>query len=72
MAHKGTIVVNGIVLDALPNTMFTVKLEDDREILTVLAGKLRLHHITVMPGDRVQVEMTPYDDKKGRIIYRGR
>lgn len=61
---------NGVVLEALPNTQFRVKLEDDREILAHLAGKMRLHRIRVMPGDNVTVELTEYDDSKGRITYR--
>lgn len=63
---------NGVVIEALPNTTFKVKLEDGREILAHLAGKMRLHHITVMPGDVVKVSLTPYDPSKGRIVYRQR
>jgi len=54
----------------LPNAMFRVDLDDGRKVLTQLAGKMRLYHIKVIPGDRVRVEMTPYDDEKGRITYR--
>jgi len=64
--------VNGVVLEALPNTQFKVKLEDDREILAHLAGKMRLYRIRVMPGDSVKVQMTPYDENKGRIVFRSR
>jgi len=60
----------GQVIEALPSTFFKVRLDDGKEILAVLSGKMRLHRITILPGDRVSVEMTPYDDKKGRIVYR--
>lgn len=62
---------NGVVLEALPNTQFKVKLEDGREILAHLAGKMRLYHIRVMPGDKVTIELSPYD-QKGRITYRSK
>jgi translation initiation factor IF-1 len=61
---------NGVVIEALPNTQFKVELEDGREILAHLAGKMRLHRIRVMPGDKVTVELTEYDENKGRIKYR--
>jgi len=64
--------VNGVVLEALPNTQFRVELEDGREILAHLAGKMRLYHIRVMPGDNVKLEMSQYDDSKGRIVYRSK
>lgn len=60
----------GTVLEALPNAMFRVKLEDNRLVLCHLAGKMRIYHIRVIPGDKVKVEMTPYDDARGRIIFR--
>ncbi len=63
-------VVTGVVIEALPATTFKVKLEDGREILAYLSGKMRQHHIRIVPGDRVTVEMTPYDDKRGRISRR--
>jgi translation initiation factor IF-1 len=62
--------VEGTVVEALPNTMFRVELEPNRVILCTLAGKMRMHYIKVMPGDRVKVEMSPYDLTKGRIVYR--
>lgn len=62
--------VEGVVIEALPSTTFKVKLDDGREILAHLAGKLRLNFIRVMPGDRVVVELSPYDEKRGRIVYR--
>lgn len=60
----------GVVLESLPSTLFKVKLDDGREILGHLSGKMRLHYIKVLPGDRVRVEMTPYDETKGRIVHR--
>lgn len=60
----------GVVLEALPSTLFKVQLDDGREILGHLSGKMRLHYIKVLPGDRVRVEMTPYDETKGRIVHR--
>ena len=70
MAHQGTIETTGTVLEALPNTLFRVKLDDGREILCHLSGKMRIHYIKIMPGDAVKLEMTPYDPGKGRITYR--
>ncbi len=61
----------GVVTQALPNTMFRVKLDDeDKEIIAHLSGKMRMYRISIMPGDHVRVEMTPYDLNKGRIVYR--
>ena len=68
--NKGKIIVLGQVLEALPNATFKVLLEDGREILAHLAGKMRLFYIRVLVGDKVKVEMTPYDETKGRIIQR--
>ena len=70
MAHKNTAEIEGKVIEALPNTMFRVKLTDGRLVLCHLSGKMRINYIKIMPGDKVRVEMTPYDDKRGRIIYR--
>lgn len=70
MVHKGTTEAEGIVTEALPNTMFRVKLDEGKEILCHLSGKMRMYRIKVLPGDRVKVELTPYDEKKGRIVYR--
>jgi translation initiation factor IF-1 len=67
---KKEIEVEGVVTEALPNTLFRVKLDDGRQILCHLAGKMRMYYIRVMPGDRVKVIMTPYDETKGRIVYR--
>ena len=64
---------SGIVTESLPNATFRVKIEeDDQEIIAHLAGKLKMYKIRVLPGDKVTVEMTPYDSKKGRIVYRGK
>lgn len=62
--------VEGVVQEVLPNTTFKVELEDGREIIAHLSGKMRQNYIKVLPGDKVTCEMTPYDDEKGRIIYR--
>lgn len=62
----------GLVIEALPNVTFRVKLDDGLELLAHLAGKLRIHRIKILPGDRVTVEVTPYDEKRGRIVYRGK
>ncbi|MFA7142102.1 MAG: translation initiation factor IF-1 [Candidatus Paceibacterota bacterium] len=62
---------DGVVTESLPNGFFRIKLNDSEdEILAHLAGKLRINKIRVLPGDRVVVEMTPYDDKRGRIVFR--
>ena len=60
------------VLEALPIAHFRVKFEDGKEIIAHLAGKLRIHRIKVLPGDMVTVEQSPYDETRGRIVYRGR
>ena len=70
MAHQGTIEKTGQVIEALPNTLFRVKMDDQKVILCHLSGKMRIHHIKILPGDMVKVEMTPYDLTKGRITYR--
>lgn len=67
---KDKLLQEGVVLENLPSTLFKIKLDDGREILGHLSGKMRLHYIKVLPGDRVRVEMTPYDETKGRIIHR--
>lgn len=60
----------GIVLEALPSAQFKVKIEDGTEIIAHLAGRLRINRIKILPGDKVTVEMSPYDKEKGRIVYR--
>lgn len=66
----GTIEISGVVTQALPNTMFRVELEDKRVVLATLTGRLRRNFIRIFPGDRVKVEMTPYDEERGRISYK--
>ena len=70
MAHKGSFEVEGIVLESLPNTLFRVEIADEKKIICHLSGKMRMHFIKILPGDRVRLEMTPYDDTKGRITFR--
>jgi len=70
MTHQGNIELEGEVAECLPNTLFRVKLPNGHVVLCHLSGKMRLHFIRIMPGDRVRVEMTPYDPTKGRITYR--
>jgi translation initiation factor IF-1 len=60
----------GVISEALPSAIFRVKLDDGREVLAHLSGKLRLNHIRILVRDRVVVELSPYDDKRGRIVYR--
>lgn len=62
----------GVVLEALPSTHFKVKLDDGSEIIAHLAGKLRIYRIKILAGDKVTVEMSEYDNKRGRIVYRGK
>ena len=64
--------MEGEVVEALPNTMFRVKLDKDLEILAHISGKMRKHYIRILTGDKVTVELTPYDLTKGRITYRAR
>ena len=70
MSKEDLIEVEGKVVEALPNTMFRVEVEGGHEILAHLSGKLRIHYIKILPGDRVTVELSPYDLKRGRITYR--
>jgi translation initiation factor IF-1 len=70
MAKEEKITIEGEVLDALPNAMFRVKLENKHEIIAVISGKMRMNYIRILAGDRVTVEISPYDLTKGRIIYR--
>lgn len=72
MAHQGSIELDGVVKESLPNTLFRVELENGKIILCHLSGKMRMNFIKILPGDKVKVEMTPYDKEKGRIIYRGK
>lgn len=70
MTHQGTVEVDGTVLENLPNTLFRVKLADQSVVLCHLSGKMRINYIKILPGDRVRLEMTPYDKTKGRITFR--
>jgi len=72
MAHQGNIEVEGEVLECLPNTLFRVTVGKGHVVLCHLSGKMRLNYIRIMPGDKVRIEITPYDPTKGRIVYRVR
>ncbi len=70
MPKQEGIKVDGIVLEALPNATFKVKLDTGQEVTAHVSGKMRIHFIKILPGDKVQVELSPYDLTKGRIVYR--
>ncbi len=70
MAKEKPIKINGVVKEALPNTMFKVVLENGHEIFAHISGKMRQRYIKILPGDQVIVEMSPYDFDKGRIVWR--
>ncbi|ERH71144.1 translation initiation factor IF-1 [Acinetobacter baumannii EGD-HP18] len=70
MAKQDVIELEGTVLDTLPNAMFKVELENGNEILAHVSGKIRMNYIRILPGDKVTVEMSPYDLSRGRITYR--
>ena len=70
MAKEGAIEMEGTVTESLPNAMFRVELDNGHKVLAHISGKMRMHYIRILPGDRVQVELTPYDLSKGRITYR--
>lgn len=73
MAKKEDIIeFEGEVVDTLPNTLFKVRLDNGHEIIAHISGKMRKHYIRILTGDKVKVEMTPYDLSKGRITYRGK
>ena len=72
MAKEDVIEVEGKVIDALPNAIFKVRLENGHEILAHISGKLRMHYIRILPGDIVTVELSPYDLTKGRITWRNK
>ena len=67
---EDAIVLEGTVIEPLPNAMFRVELENGHKVLAHISGKMRMHYIRILPGDRVQVELTPYDLTRGRITYR--
>ncbi len=70
MAKEEAIAVEGTVLEPLPNATFKVELDNGHEVLAHISGKMRMHYIRILPGDRVQVELSPYDLTRGRITYR--
>ena len=72
MAKEEPITVQGTVLETLPNAMFKVELENKHQILAHISGKMRMHFIKILPGDKVTVELSPYDLTRGRITYRSK
>jgi len=70
MPKQDAIKQDGLITEALSNAMFRVKLQNGNEIIATISGKMRMHYIRILPGDRVQVEMSPYDLTRGRISYR--
>ena len=72
MPKNDVIEVEGTVLEKLPNAMFSVELENGHQILAHISGKLRMNFIRIIPGDKVKIEMSPYDLSKGRITWRGK
>lgn len=72
MAKTDTIEVEGVIRESLPNAMFKVELENGHQVLAHISGKIRKHFIKILPGDRVKVELSPYDLTRGRITYRMR
>lgn len=70
MAKQSSIEQDGIIREALSNAMFRVELENGHEIIAHISGKMRMHYIKILPGDKVKLEMSPYDLSKGRITYR--
>ncbi|HHW76231.1 MAG: translation initiation factor IF-1 [Candidatus Competibacteraceae bacterium] len=72
MSKEDHIEMEGTVIDTLPNTMFRVQLENGHVVTAHISGRMRKHYIRILTGDKVKVELTPYDLSKGRIVYRGR
>ncbi len=70
MSKQNIIKQDGVISEALGNTMFRVKLENEHVVLATIAGKMRMHYIRILPGDKVALEMSPYDLTRGRITYR--
>jgi translation initiation factor IF-1 len=70
MAKEEPIEVEGVVVEPLPNAMFRVQLDNGAKVLAHISGKMRMHYIRILPGDRVTVELSPYDLSRGRITYR--
>jgi translation initiation factor IF-1 len=72
MPKEEAIEVEGTVIETLPNAMFRVKLDNGHRVLAHISGKMRMHFIKILPGDRVKVELSPYDFNRGRITYRSK
>jgi translation initiation factor IF-1 len=72
MPKEDSIEVTGTVLETLPNAMFRVELDNGHKVLAHISGKMRMHYIKILPGDKVKIELSPYDLARGRIIYRER
>jgi bacterial translation initiation factor 1 (bIF-1) len=72
VAKEDSIEMEGTIIDTLPNTMFRVELENGHVVTAHISGKMRKNYIRILTGDKVKVELTPYDLSKGRIVYRGR
>ncbi len=72
MAKEDAIQVEGKVLETLPNAMFRVELDNGHKVLAHISGKMRMHYIRILPGDRVTVELSPYDLTRGRVIFRAK
>ena len=70
MAKQANIQVDGVIVEALSNAMFRVELENKHEVIAHISGKMRMHYIRILPGDKVKLEMSPYDLSKARITYR--
>lgn len=70
MAKQASIEQDGVIIEALSNAMFRVELENGHEVISHISGKMRMHYIKILPGDKVKLEMSPYDLSKGRIVYR--
>jgi translation initiation factor IF-1 len=70
MAKEDLIEVEGVIIEAMPNARFKVQLESGHEVLAHISGKIRMHFIRILPGDKVRVELSPYDLSRGRITYR--
>ncbi len=70
MAKQTSIEQDGVILEALSNAMFRVELENGHQLIAHISGKMRMNYIKILPGDRVKLEMSPYDLSKGRIVYR--
>ena len=70
MAKQAAIELDGVIVEALSNAMFRVELQNGHEVIAHISGKMRMHYIKILPGDKVRIEMSPYDLTKGRIVFR--